>query len=336
MGFDISNVCNANCIFCLAEGGRRQQKDINAFREPEWLDNFEALLPFINMGILSSYEALMNPNFEQFVDKMRQFYTPICLFTNGKALTPETSEYLLRNGLNTLHCSFHAAQPKVYESIMRGCSFDHVLGNLMQLKHLARKHNPNFTLTMVFCAMRRNIEQLLDYVDLAHRVGARKIQVNYLMVTNPSHKLEKESMFFCQDTYDSYVHTAKMKAAKLGIQLLHQPLFQTYQPEQDLGPCYRPWEHVNVNQNGDATVCCGGASALGNVFEEDFFKVWNSKPLRVFRETVNSGNPPAACKKCTRGRENPKEITTHITYLRNMDKDAREERIQELMAAYGA
>lgn len=335
LGFDISSACNANCVFCLAESGRKPKSDPDAFRPVEWLDNFEPLLPFIDLGIFSSFEALLHPQFTGFVDKMHRFHTPFQVFTNGKLLTPDICEYMLRRGLASVHCSFHSPNPATHESIMRGLSFDEVLTNLMQLKHLARKFNPDFNLVMVFCAMRRNIEQLLDYVDLAHRVGARVIQVNYLMVTNRKHGLDGESMFFHQDLYDSYVHAAQLKAYKLGISLNHQPLFQTYRPERDDSPCYRPWETLNVNMDGQVTVCCGGASKLGNIFEDDFFSVWNSKPLRAFRETVNSPNPPAACRKCTRGKEDPTDITTHITYLRRMDEDDRKARIAELMEQYG-
>lgn len=334
IGFDISNVCNAKCIFCLADTNRRKKSDPDAFRPVEWLDNFDPLLPYIDLGIFSSYEALMNPDFHKFVDKLHTFHTPFQVFTNGKALTPDMSEYMLRRGLASLHCSFHSPSPSTYESIMKGLSFDQVLTNLMQLKLLARKHNPAFHLVMVFCAMRRNIEQLLDYVDIAHRVGARSIQVNYLMVTRESHKLEQESMFFHQDLYDSYVHAAKIKAHKLGIALNHQPLFQTYQENSDSAPCYRPWETLNVQHTGDVNICCGGNCSPGNIFKDDFVNIWNGKMLQAFRRTVNSPNPPAACKKCTRGKENPKDICTHITYLRRMPEEKRAARINELMAAY--
>jgi len=200
------------------------------------------------------------------------------LFGKGKALTPEMSEFVLRNGLHSIHCSFHSPSPGTYESIMHGLSFDKVLGNLMRLKILARKYNPNFQLVMVFCAMRRDIEQLLDYVDLAHRVGARTIQVNYLLVTKEKHKLDKESMFFNQDLYDSYVHAAKLKAFKLGIHLKHQPLFQTFQPSVETSPCYRPWEHLIVSQEGEASICCGGAGSLGNIFKKDLALYQTTSP----------------------------------------------------------
>ncbi|WP_054650524.1 radical SAM/SPASM domain-containing protein [Salidesulfovibrio brasiliensis] len=220
---------------------------------------------------------------------------------------------------------------------MRGLSFEETLSNLMHLRMLAKKHNPEFMLVMVFCAMRRNIEQLSDYVDLARRVGARVIQVNYLQVANEKHGLDHESMLFHKDLYDYHVITAMKKAASYGIALQHQPLFSTYEEEHcaELPPCYKPWEHLNVNQQGDVTICCGGAGSLGNIFKQDFFEVWNSKPFRTFRRLVNSDNPPENCRKCTRGRENPHAVTTHLTYLKSLPEDERRERISEIEATLG-
>lgn len=334
LGFDISSACNANCIFCLAEKARKPKSSPEAFRSPDWLDNFAGLLPFITQGIFSSYEALLNPDFPEFVKKLREYYTPFQIFTNGKALTPEVSEMCLRNGMNSLHCSFHSPDPHTYEGIMRGLSFDETLSNLMHLRMQAKRHNPAFTLVMVFCAMRRNITQLSDYVDLARRVGAKVIQVNYLLVTDEKHGLDHESMYFHQNLYDHHVITAAKKAASYGIRLQYQPLFSAHNPEkQALAPCYKPWEHLIVNQKGDVTICCGGSGALGNIFKQDFFEVWNAKPFRTFRRLVNSDTPPENCKKCTRGRENPHAVTTHLTYMKSMTEEERMERVREIQAS---
>lgn len=168
LGFDISSVCNVRCIFCLAEGGRKRRSDPDAFRKPEYLDNFEPLLPFINMAILSSYEAVLNPWLDQFVERFWKYRTPLQIFTNGNAFTPDLSEYLLDHGLISLWCSFHAHKQDTYDSIMAGSDYSTVLANLMHMKLYARKKgHTNYALTMVFCAMRRNIMELPDYVELA-------------------------------------------------------------------------------------------------------------------------------------------------------------------------
>lgn len=330
LGLDISSACNINCIFCLAEKGRMRRSDPAAFRPPEWLDHFAEMLPYVDLGIFSSYEALLNPNIDVFAKKMRRHFTPFRLFTNGKALVPEMSEFLLRCGLSSVWCSFHAVNKRTYEGIMRGSDYDGVLQNLMSLKHLARRINPQFRLTMAFCAMRRNIEELARYVDLAHRVGATDIQVNYLLVTNAEHGLDHEAMVFHRELYDYHVMNAKLEAAKLGILLNHQPTFFDWRPDGPLGPCARPWQHLNVARDGTATVCCGGAKGVGNLFTDGFHNVWNGEIMQAFRRRVNSANPPAACKACTRGRENPNEVKTHLTYLRGMTDEQVQERLEKL------
>ncbi|MCM0756849.1 radical SAM protein [Desulfovibrio aminophilus] len=330
LGLDISSACNIKCIFCLAESGRKLSSDADAFRAPEWLDHFDELLPYINMGIFSSFEALLNPGIEQFVRKMRAHCTPFQVFTNGNALTPEMSEFLLANGLQSVWCSFHGAERATYEGIMRGSDYERVLSNLMHLKLLARRINPGFRLTLVFCAMGRTIQELPRYVDLAHRVGAKEIQVNYLLVTTAAHQLDDEAVIFHRDRYDHFVLHAKLKAAKLGILLNHQPTFFDWRPTDSDGPCARPWQHMNVSKDGVVTVCCGGASGIGNLFTDGFHKVWNGKAMQAFRRRVNSGNPPAACRTCTRGRENPLDVRSHLTYLRGLNDEQVQARLEEL------
>lgn len=330
LGFDISNVCNCNCIFCLAESGRKRRSDPMAFRSPDWLDNFESLLPFINLAIFSSFEAVLNPRFDEFVMRLHRYRTPFEIFTNGKAITPELSLFMLEHGLQSMFCSVHGAKTETYEAIMQGNKLAQTLENLIALKHHAAKINPNFSLTLVFCAMRRNIGELMDYVDLARRVGARVIQVNYLLVTKENTGLEEEAMCFHPLLYDKVVSLARQKAASMGITLNHQPFFSTHQPSSQTQACYRPWSHLNVSSTGSVNVCCGGAPVAGNMFGSDFFSVWNNEKFQQFRRTVNSANPPAACKACSRGRENPWNIDAHLTYTKGWDAPRIRARLKAL------
>lgn len=331
LGLDISSVCNIRCIFCLAEGGRKKPSDPDAFRKPDYLDPFEPLFPFLKHAIFSSFEAILNPWLDQFVERLWEYRTPIQLFSNGRDLRPELSEYLLRHGMYLLWCSFHGAEKKTYDSIMKGSDYHTVLSNLMHMKLFSRKHKLDYKLVMVFCAMRRNIEELPRYIDLAHRVGAQEVQVNYLLVTRPGTGLEKEAMCFYPELYDRMVLESKMKAARLGINLMHQRLFSEGLKQAEFGPCYRPWEHLNVNQTGNASICCGGCGSMGNMFEQGFPRLWNSLKLREFRARVNSDDPPTACRNCTRGRENPWDIVRHITYLSSCKGEERRKTVAELL-----
>ncbi|MFH1914873.1 MAG: SPASM domain-containing protein [Pseudomonadota bacterium] len=144
--------------------------------------------------------------------------------------------------------------------------------------------------------------------------------------------LEQEAMCFNPQLYDTMVLKAKLKATQLGIRLNHQRLFSDGVKEADQGPCYRPWEHFNVSHDGSSTVCCGGCGTLGNLFQQGFQQLWNSPRLMELRARVNSADRPQACRRCTRGRENPWDIGCHITYLRKKNDDEKARMVEEMLA----
>ena len=330
VGLDISSVCNIKCIFCVADPGRKKQSDADAFCPADWIEHFEPVLPFVRHVIFSSFEAILNPHLPVFIDSLRCFHTPFQLFSNGLGLDQHLSQHLLDNGMTSLWCSFHGAREKTYQSIMKGSNYETVLGNLLAIKQHVRRRQLPFELTLVYCAMRRTLPELPAFVDIAHRLGASAIQVNYLLVTKPDPRMERESPFFHQDLYDYNVLTAKIKGAKLGVDVRHQPLSSDTPPDAP-APCRRPWEHLNVNRTGQVQICCGGSPILGNMFEEGFSRMWNSPAMARFRSRVNSDDPPAACRKCTRGREDPKDIESHLTYLRSLPEEARQEHLRRLL-----
>jgi len=70
--------------------------------------------------------------------------------------------------------------------------------------------------------------------------------------------------------------------------------------------CQKPWKDLhNYTVDGRMDVCCiaTGASqeghALGNMFKDDFQKVWNGASARRFRRTVNTDEKLFVCARCT-------------------------------------
>ncbi len=314
--FDVSSVCNCSCIFCLAKEARKKPSDQDAFRPASWMDQLTHLLPFIEKGVFCDFESLLNPEFNAMAETLRQYHTPFEVRTNGMALTPETSAFLLRNGLVRLVCSVHGARKDTAESIMRGSDFGQIVANLQAFSRLRDRISPQTELTLTFIAMRRNVEQLPEYVKMARRLGAQSVAVHYMMVTRPGTGLEEESVYFHQELYDRCLSQARRVARTLGMKLGSPPLFGRYAPGAVKTACYNPWQMLYMGRTGAVAVCCnGGNEIVGNVFEEDFFKVWNSKKMQAFRRAVNSPNPPAVCRRCTEAQGSPHDIRKHLSYL---------------------
>ena len=69
--------------------------------------------------------------------------------------------------------------------------------------------------------------------------------------------------------------------------------------------CQKPWTDLNnFTVDGRMDVCCitTGESqkryALGNIFDDDFQKIWNGEQMKEFRRTVNGKNKLPPCERC--------------------------------------
>jgi len=67
-------------------------------------------------------------------------------------------------------------------------------------------------------------------------------------------------------------------------------------------PCYIPWYSTMISINGDVYPCCcfyDGQVVLGNIFEEDFSRIWNNDKYQQFRADLkNSRGKYAPCRTC--------------------------------------
>jgi radical SAM protein with 4Fe4S-binding SPASM domain len=71
-----------------------------------------------------------------------------------------------------------------------------------------------------------------------------------------------------------------------------------YLPSANSGFCRDPWESLKISSNGDVSICCYAGGSFGNVFQNDVDGIWNSSKIKHYRATVNTDNPPDACRKC--------------------------------------
>ena len=67
--------------------------------------------------------------------------------------------------------------------------------------------------------------------------------------------------------------------------------------------CPLTWESMFIEPNGDAYFCYNYEYVLGNVFQEDPLKVWNTQKARDFRKRLLSYDPPLVqCRSCNFAR----------------------------------
>ncbi len=182
IGIALNRTCNVSCVFCLVGNKNNDMIDWNH------LQRMESIFPYLKNVTLSGEEVLLHPDIWEIFEYFSRHGIYVNFFTNGKLLTEEVSKRLVELDIGEMHCSFHGATVATYNSIVKGADFDTIVRQLLYLKKLRIKSSktigrlPGPALSFHYVAMRRNIEELPKFLELAAHLGAKSVLVKYMMV----------------------------------------------------------------------------------------------------------------------------------------------------------
>lgn len=189
---DVSNKCNLRCRMCHFSFDDVFYRPAQHMHPEMFKQMADSVLPFAHTVILSAgNEPLMSPWFSDILKICAPYQVPNLLFiTNAQLLNERIAEAILESGVTQVQISADGATRETYEYIRRGASFDRLLQNLKYLS--ARKRTlPLLQFNVVL--MRRNLEELEKYVDLAEEVGVEWIAARHLLVVKGL-DMESESL----------------------------------------------------------------------------------------------------------------------------------------------
>ena len=316
-----TKLCNLNCIFCIqySSAGVTQLS----------LSNFKILarklFPYADsVYFCSGGEPFLNRNFLEFLDICQNNQMLINITSNGTLLTEAISQKLIKNDhIATFNFSFDGAKKETVESIRRGVSFEKVVNNMRAMADLKRVNKSEFPLLNInFAAMRRNIEELPDLVQQAHKWGMDMVSVNYLNVANEIDP--QESLFYHPELRDKiFKEVRKISDAEN----IHVNLPEQVGAQRNNRSCDCPWRFMKIDPDGSVKFCYKAwDNPIGNIFEGDDFNIlWNSIHYQLLRKTINSDKPYFKyCRACS-VRTGSFDESAHIKDLREdlyeFDKD---------------
>jgi len=267
-------------------------------------------------------EPLLSNNLYGMLDSLDNYSIGLDLITNGLLLTNDTIILKILKSLQSINISLDAACKETYSYIRNSRDFDLVIKNLKRFNQLRGKTKKDVFLCLSFVAMRKNIEELPDFIQLAKDLQADAVAVNHLIVFDE--KLNHESLINYKSIANKHFAMAMDKARKLEINLSIPKSYSTnnnkgsgieavsdnrkgkqnplafYQIENSRG-CKFLWTKPYISSNGDVFPCCGHMDRplMGNILEESFQNIWNSKLYREMRKSFFTGNLFDCCQKCT-------------------------------------
>jgi len=286
-------------------------------------------------------EPLSHPNIVDMVVEAKALGAPVELITNATLLTPQLSRELVRAGLDMLWVSLDGATPESYADIRLGAALPQVLENLAcfrQVLYAETHQNENdpsskvipwlpfprgTRLGIAFVAMKRNIADLPEVINIGKSLGADRFLVTNLLPY--SREMVDEALYFRGLSNNDHrdLSLPQMDADENTCATISQTLRNVYGPwagingnsqrnrcpfiasgagavswDGDLSPCL-PLLHNHTTYH---SYCSYNERfsrrwVIGNVAEQSLFDLWNTPDHIAFRERVQIFSFPP-CTKC--------------------------------------
>lgn len=286
ISFELSNECNANCVFCRTHTGEiyNQNPQASTFIEKGSMP-YEIFSRVIDETKDHLLMAILYVNGEPLIYKRlcdaiayaTENRVASMIATNGIMLSEQSSEKLLLAGLDFIKIAISGFSQETYSKQVRFGNIEKVKQNLHQLQAINAR-NGNKTIVMVdFMQYDYNLHEILPAREFCTALG---FMFN-VRRGNPAHS-----------SVDAHASTST-DAVPAKIPL-----------------CDWPWKVLTINWNGDVFPCCdyvvwSNNSAFSRLTSGDTTKIldiWNGKAAMHYRKihcTVGRKAIPV-CAQCIR------------------------------------
>jgi len=322
--------CNLSCRICprrYGPPGAGSDLPLDVFRRVE-----EQLFPTLKHIELQGWgEPLLADNFDAFYESARRHGVRISFITNGTLLTRPWLERFVRDDVG-LMISVDGSSDDTMQFI-RGIDLERIEDTIETYNEIkSRAPSSRSNLHIVFVAIRRNIEELPELVELAATEWhAASLLVVHLQRTGLPPEMQAEHLSAYPELTNAVFIESFEMAKRLGLMLELPPLFdiagsaememvrRTMAAEAekqsyhycDLGlfrapdpaspypnRCPDPWLKVYVELNGAVRPCCAYARVFGNLVSQPFGEIWNGLLYQRLRRKIHSSVPPLFCREC--------------------------------------
>jgi MoaA/NifB/PqqE/SkfB family radical SAM enzyme len=312
---ETTNRCNLLCTTCP-----RTYEELEPASDMSWelftsiVDQFPKIERVVLHGV---GEPMMVAELPKMVKYLKDRGVYVLFNTNGTLMREKKSRELIEAGLDEMRISLDAAEPKAFEAVRGRDLFGRILRNVknfVALKKQMGADKPRLSLWLT--GLRETLEQLPDFIRLAHEIGVPEVHLQRLVYfeNNPIGLARPESSLFEKRDAEEgkYLLEAEKLAAELGVFFdasgAAEPEASLRRGEGDTpwSLCRRPWSLMYFTAHGRVLPCCIAPFSmhgyenftLGNAKAAPLREIWNGTEYRSFREALLSGDPPRACAGC--------------------------------------
>ncbi len=330
--FEISTRCTKLCIHCEHTFWEREtqvRKRLEYDQIVNVLEQFPRLRWASLVGEGSSFE---HPEMINLIKYLRSRHIMNYMPEHMADWDDKMIETVVSEDMDGIIVSLDAATKKTYEEIKVGCDFDNVIKNLKKL--IAEKKRQKSILpelTFNFVAMKTNVHEIPEYVDLIAGIGSRKelgagSRISVVRMLGFRQILDLQ----LDEVPSALIEDAQCRAEKHG----HYINFTGTNVREELPPPNQciAWMEPYIFMPGNISQCCAvfisnnrpfiKKHAHGNVLEQNFKDIWNNKSYKTLRYLINKSEAPIPiqCANCRIFNTLPREkeygiIDTHTSEI---------------------
>ena len=299
--FELTNVCNLKCPFCLTGKGISGGRDVRHVSFEEAKPILDAVADYLYFLQLYTWgEPLLNKDLIKIIEYAKSKGVYVMLSTNATAMTPANNKKLLDSGIDYIMVAIDGGSDETYEKYRVGGNYTKVLANLTDMLEQKRiRGNRNPFIEWQYIVFRHNEHEVASTQKMAYSIGISKF------TPLPAY-VEDETWLPVGDEY------------KTGM----------LNPER-LKNCDRPWSHLNVRADGGVASCCYEffkKDDFGNLNSASFEDIWNNEVFRASRRMIHqhaTGKPvddiDIICKDCLETGVRPSFVEKDESVVVNTD-----------------
>ena len=235
---NLTGRCNILCRFCgqtqfyktYAQG--YNLSFIDAEKLQRIFRNIDRGFP-LHIDLQGDGEPLIQHDFKDvFLFCREKFpYSILRLCTNGVALTPRMSEFLVANQLGWLNISLNAGSAATHEQVCGVRVFDRVIENITAFQQLAKASGRDIGIGMSYVLARYNLDDVENFVRLCAQLGIKSAGISYMTVNYQ--EFLHDSVTYEKRKTNAILEKAHILAEELGVSLNLPPFFSNISSKED-------------------------------------------------------------------------------------------------------
>jgi putative metalloenzyme radical SAM/SPASM domain maturase len=224
LNIEVTTRCNLNCEMCMRKVFKEEPGDMS-------LETFKALFPVFpkleSANIIGIGEPLLNVNIMEMIQLGKQHLPPsgrFSLTTNATLIDNQVAVKLVESGIDDIVISMDGATPSTFNDLRKDSNLYDVLRNIKRLNETKEKLNSQLPgIGFEFVAMKKNVEELPQLVDLAAEYGIRFIIITNLLPHTP--QMNEQILYeFNSDRAIELFNEAKSEAEHRNLDMAFESL----------------------------------------------------------------------------------------------------------------